>query len=174
VQYASDWTLRNGDVVHIRPIRPEDEPAMVRFHESLSERTVYQRYLQLLNLTARTAHDRLVRICFIDYARQMALVVEHHNKETGEHEIIGVGRLQGLSSAQQGEFAIVIADEFQKQGLGTELLKRLIAIGKAEGVKKIVADILAENTAMQRVSERLGFKLEREIGDPVVSATLEL
>jgi acetyltransferase len=174
VQYESQWTMKNGDPVTIRPIRPEDEPMMVKFHEALSERTVYQRYLQMLNLSQRVAHERLTRICFIDYARQMALVVERDVPGTGEKQIIAVGRLQGLTAAAEGEFAIVVADEYQKTGLGTELLHRLIEIGKAEGVKVITADILADNSAMQKVSEKLGFKLTRELGDPVVSARLEL
>jgi acetyltransferase len=173
-QYESPWTMRDGESVIIRPIRPEDEPMMVDFHESLSERTVYQRYLQALNLSQRTAHERLTRICFIDYARQMALVAERTDPATGKRAIIGVGRLQGLTGAAESEYAIVVTDEFQKQGLGTELLRRLIGIGRAEGVKVITADILAENSAMQKVSEKLGFKLIREMGDPVVSVRLEI
>jgi acetyltransferase len=172
-QYAGQWTMRNGETVKIRPIQPEDEPAMVRFHESLSERTVYQRYLQMLNLSQRTAHERLTRICYIDYAHQMALAVERRDPATGESQIIGIGRLQGLG-APEAEFSIVVADEFQKSGLGTELLRRLIDIGRREGVKVITADILAENSAMQKVAEKAGFKLTRDIEDPVVSARLEL
>ncbi len=174
VQYESDWRMKNGDPLVIRPIRPEDEPMMVKFHEALSERTVYQRYLQMLNLSQRIAHERLTRICFIDYARQMALVAEREVPGTGEKQIIAVGRLQGITGATESEFAIVVADEYQKTGLGTELLRRLVEIGRAEGVKVITADILAENSVMQKLSEKLGFKLTREPGDPVVSARLEL
>jgi acetyltransferase len=174
VQYESNWALRNGETVEIRPIRPEDEPQMVSFHQSLSERTVYQRYLQLLNLSQRTAHERLTRICYIDYARQMALVVERKDPQTGHKQIIAVGRLQGLTGVPEAEFSIVISDDFQKQGLGTELLNRLIDIGRREGVKVITADILAENNAMQKVADKAGFKLTREMGETVVSARLEL
>lgn len=172
-QYCGEWTLRNGEAVKIRPIQPEDEPAMVKFHESLSERTVYQRYLQLLNLSQRTAHERLTRICYIDYANQMALAVERKDPATGEPQIIGIGRLQGLG-VPEAEFSIVVADEFQKSGLGTELMRRLIDIARREGVKVITADILAENSAMQKVAEKAGFKLTRDIEDPVVGARLEL
>ncbi len=84
--------------------------------------------------------------------------------------------LDGLDISQDAvrRLPVEIADEYQKQGLGTELLNRLIEIGRREGVKVIVADILAENTAMQKVAEKAGFKLARELGDPVVSARLEL
>ena len=172
-QYESLWTLKNGESLDIRPIRPEDEPALVKFHESLSERTVYSRYLQMLNLSQRTAHERLTKICFIDYSRQMALVAERTNPETGEREIIGVGRLQGIGG-EEAEYAIVISDDYQRQGIGTEFLRRLIEIGRLEGVKVIVADILSDNNAMQKIAEKLGFKLKRELGDNVVIARLTL
>ena len=65
-EYVGSWTARDGEEFSIRPIRPEDEPMLVKFHETLSERTVYQRYLQMLGLKQRVAHERLTHICFID------------------------------------------------------------------------------------------------------------
>ena len=121
----------------------------------------------------RVAHERLTRICFIDYDREMVLVAERTNPENGEREIIGVGRLQGIGG-EEAEYAIVISDDFHRQGLGTEFLRRLIEIGRIEGVKVIVADILADNTTMQKISEKLGFKLQRESGDSVVIGRLKL
>jgi acetyltransferase len=73
------WTMKDGEEVLIRPIRPEDEPMMVKFHATLSERSVYLRYFHLMNLSQRVAHERLTRICFIDYDREMALVAERRN-----------------------------------------------------------------------------------------------
>ncbi len=83
-QYAGEWTMKDGTPVTIRPIRPEDEPLMVKFHETLSERSVYMRYFQPLKLSTRTAHERLTRICFIDYDREMALVAERRHPAGGE------------------------------------------------------------------------------------------
>src|SRR5690606_35482468 len=91
-QYIWDWTTEDGTEVRIRPIRPEDEPLMVQFHEPLSEQSIYMRYFRALNLDQRTTHERLTRICFIDYDREMALVATRRNPESGEREIIGVGR----------------------------------------------------------------------------------
>ena len=79
VQYVGRWTLKNGTEVTIRPIRPEDEPMMARFHQTLSEQSVYFRYLHLIGLSQRIAHERLTRVCFIDYAREMALVAEQRD-----------------------------------------------------------------------------------------------
>ncbi len=173
-RYVSDWIMKNGDTVTIRPIRPEDEPLMVKFHQTLSERTVYLRYLQMMKLSQRVAHDRLTRICFIDYAHEMALVVDRTDPATGAHEILGVGRLQKLHGTEDAEFAIVVTDAHQKQGLGKELLTRLLKIARDEKIRRLTADILADNMSMQHVCEKLGFKLDREIGDPTVAAELEL
>ncbi|MFH0750609.1 MAG: acetate--CoA ligase family protein, partial [Chloroflexota bacterium] len=82
-KYASTWTRPDGHVLQIRPIRPEDEPLVVEFHRTLSEETVVQRYLRRLGFDERTAHERLIRICFLDYARELALVAEGDHPETG-------------------------------------------------------------------------------------------
>src|SRR2546426_137350 len=122
---------------------------MVRFHEQLSERSVYFRYFHPMKLDQRVTHERLARICFIDYDREIALVAIH------DEEIIGVGRLVKSSrqpaAAPESEFAILIGDAFQKRGLGAELLRRLVEIARAEKMAVVSAEILPENRAMQRV-----------------------
>jgi acetyltransferase len=160
LQYVRNAELKDGTKVTIRPIRPEDEPAMVRFHEGLSDRSVYFRYFHMLNLTQRVAHERLTRICFIDYDREMALVAEVKDPSTGERHIIGVGRLTQVHATHDAEFAILVTDHYQGRGLGTLLLGQLLDIAKAEGVQTVMADMLSENRDMQRVCERYGFKVE--------------
>ncbi len=169
VQYVSRWTMRDGREVLIRPIRPEDEPLLVRFHERLSPRTVYLRYLKDVNLSQRVAHERLARLCFIDYDREMALVAVHRD-ETGEPEIIGVARLSRHRNADVADFAIVISDEFQGQGLGRELLRRLLDIGRDMGIRQIRGNVLADNADMIRLSEDLGFSVRPVEGEPIVRA----
>lgn len=107
--------------VTIRPIRPEDESLMVKFHQALSESTVYMRYFHMLSLGHRVSHERLTRICFIDYDREMALVAVHTDAKTGAETIIGVGRLTKLHGVNEGEMALVMADQFQHRGIGKEL-----------------------------------------------------
>jgi acetyltransferase len=77
--YVTTWTTRNGLPVTIRPVRPEDEIPLVRFHETLSDRTVYLRYLGPVMLDERVTHDRLARICHCDYDREITLIVEHED-----------------------------------------------------------------------------------------------
>ncbi len=174
VKYVETCKMKDGTDVTIRPIRPEDEPLLVKFHETLSERSVYQRYLHMLKLSQRVAHDRLTRICFIDYDREMALVAETKDKDTGEPRIIAVGRLKKTHRADEAEFALVISDLYQGRGLGSELMKRLVAVGRDEKLSKILGDILPDNFVMQRLAEKFGFELKRSVDDPVVKAELGL
>ncbi|MFP4227234.1 MAG: bifunctional acetate--CoA ligase family protein/GNAT family N-acetyltransferase [Salinivenus sp.] len=153
-QYISTHTMLNGEEVTVRPIRPEDEPKLVTFHERLSERSVYLRYASLMKLEQRVAHERLARICFIDYDREMALVAED-----GDGQIIGVGRLTQQPGRSEAEFAMLVIDEYQGEGVGTELLRRLVEIGRDEGLDRITADILQQNQAMQRVCRKLDFQI---------------
>jgi acetyltransferase len=179
-QYISRWTTRKGAEVTIRPIRPEDEPLMVKFHGTLSDRSVYLRYLHPIQLTQRVAHERLARLCFIDYAREMALVAERHvpgadGAAGEEREILGVGRLSKTAGGnEEAEFAILVTDHFQGHGLGTELLRRLVEVGREEGLARIVGFISPENDSMQSIARKLGFSLKRIKEDDIIQATLAL
>lgn len=146
---------------------------MARFHATLSERSVYLRYFHMIPLDSRIAHERLTRICFIDYDREMVLVAERHNPGTGEREILAVGRLTKADQANEAEVALLTGDEFQGHGLGTELAKRLVEIGRAEGLDRVTADILGENRQMMEICRHLGFRLRYD-GDGIVKAELEI
>lgn len=172
VQYVKAWKLNNGVEVTIRPIRPEDEPAIVEFHKTLSEESVYLRYFNMMKLSRRIAHDRLTRVCFIDYDREMTLVADYINPETGKHEIFGAGSLSQFHGLNEAEFAMLVSDAYQCQGLGTEILRRLIQIGRNEKLDRIKGETLPENAAMQRVCEKVGFEIER--GGEFVKLNLEL
>ena len=174
VQYAGPWTLRDGTTVTIRPIHPEDEPLMVRFHEMLSARSVYLRWLHILSLNQRVAHEQLIRMCFIDNDRQIALVADYKNPQTGQNEIIGVGNLIKAHGAPEAEIALLVTDEFQRKGLGTELLRRLIQFGHDEHLQLLIGDILGENKGMQEVCRKLGFRLQYSSETRLVRAELEL
>lgn len=173
-QYTSKWIMKDGAEVTIRPIRSEDEPRMVRFHESLSERTVYFRYLEMLQLTQRIAHERLTRICYIDYDREMALVAEKKDPTTGLSEIIGVGRLERIAGTGDAEFAVVLSDVAQGKGLGRKMLELVVDVARKEKIKRLSAEVHPENTAMLKLCEKLGFEVDLELGDPTASVELEL
>lgn len=114
-----------------------------------------------------------MRVCFIDFGRDMALVAEHRDG-AGLPSILAVGRLMRLRGTNDAEFAILVADASQHQGLGTELLRRLVHIGRDEKLSRIVATIDVDNRDMQIVSERVGFTVSYDEQDHLMKACLEL
>jgi acetyltransferase len=173
-QYVSQWKTNSGVDVLLRPIRPEDEPMMVKFHETLSDKSVYLRYFHMENLSTRVAHERLIRKCFIDYDREMALVADRVAPDTGQHEILAVGRLGKSRTFKEGEVAVLVSDQCQRLGLGTELLRRLIQVARDEKLEEIVANILPENLSMRALANRFGFKIRESNDLEMVVAVLSL
>lgn len=175
-EYITFWNLPTDNTpVTIRPIRPEDEPMLVRFHETLSDRSVYLRYLQAIKLSSRVAHERLIRICFNDYDRELALVAEIAVPGTTDHQIVGVSRLVRASSGPDcAEIALIVSDAYHGRGLGAELLGRLIAVARQEKIGELTATILSDNIPMQHLCRKLGFQLEFELEDNLVTARLPL
>jgi acetyltransferase len=146
---------------------------MVRFHQTVSERSVYFRYLHMMGLSHRIAHERLTRVCFIDYAREMALVAEQRDA-AGQPVILAVGRLIKLRGTNEAEFAILVADAAQRQGLGAELLRRLVRVGRDEKLARIVASIDPDNREMQIVSEHAGFTVSYDQHEQLMKARIDL
>ena len=171
-QYVSHWTARDGRRLVIRPIRPEDERLLAEFHETLSDQTVYSRFAQVFPLSQRTRHERLARVCFIDYDRQMALVAIDDQPEGPR--MAAVARLIKLHSANAAEFAVLISDRYQRVGLGSQLMERLIEVGRAERLQRIMGHISAENRAMNALCRRLGFIIGGNASDTMRVVSLEL
>lgn len=173
-EYISKWCSDDGKTITLRPIRPEDEALMVKFHETLSNRSVYLRYFHSMSLGSRVRHERLVRVCFGDYDREIVLVAETHNAFHGSQGIVGVARISRTHGAQDAEMAIIVCDEWQRSGLGSELLKRIVQIARQEKIRVIKAEILRDNVGMQTVMRRMGFRLKLTDGTGSMRATLEL
>ena len=164
-QYVSLWKTKDGTEILFRPIRPEDEPMMVKFHETLSDESVHLRYFNMESLDMRVAHERLIRQCFIDYSQEMALVAEFATPNTGPREILAVGRLSKSRSAKEAEVAVLVSDNYQRRGLGTELLRRLMQVARKEKIQEVVAHVLLENLVIRALSGHFYFKI-RESDDP--------
>ena len=174
MQYVSRWKMKDGREVTIRPIRPEDEPLMAEFHRTLSDRTVYLRYFASLTLSARIAHERLLRICFGDYDREMVLVAEHHLQDGSSPRIVGVGRLNKLGTRNGAEVAVLVADEYQNLGLGFRLLSGVVQVARDERLGRVSSEMLRDNLGMQVLSKRLGFRLRTHSDGQSLAAVLEL
>jgi len=167
-QYVSHWVMNTGEPVVLRPMRPEDEPALIEFHKTLSQQTVYRRYFGGIALSQRTSHERMVRSCFIDYDRQIALVAEY------EDQIVAVARLIKQCDENEAEFSLIVSDPFQGRGLGTEMLRRVIQIAEAENIRKVAGWILPENVEMQDLCRRNGFRLDYDVEEGWMAARLDL
>jgi acetyltransferase len=105
------------------------------------------------------AHERLARICFVDYDREIALVAESEDTTTQEKRIMAVARLSRVHGTDDAQLTILVNDAFQGQGLGTEMVKRLLQIGRAEKIERVIAHISQDNHTMQDLCQRMGFKL---------------
>lgn len=155
-QYVSTCKLKGGEQVELRPIKPEDESLIVGFHKELSERTIKQRYLKSLHYDELVAHRRLVRICFNDYDREIALVVEKKKPR----QIIAVGRMSRIEASSAARFAIIVQDPWQNKGIGFALLNKLLEIAAHEKIDHLVAEMLPENKQMIELCKKLGFQLK--------------
>jgi len=174
-QYVSAWTMKDGTPVVIRPISAEDEMLMRGFHESLSDRTVYLRYLSPMLLSMRTTHERLARMTHNDYDREIALVVEGE-KHGGGKAIFGVARLSKLRGTdEEARFTMLISDAYQGKGIGKELLTRIIRIGRDEKIKRIIALMAPENESMKKLCRAVGFSsFETDSQNGMLKAQIEL
>jgi acetyltransferase len=172
--FGDTWTNRAGQKVVIRPIRGDDEDRMSRFHSSLSPETVYTRYFNALKLSERIDHDRLKRVCRPVPGDETVLVVETNAPDASGREIIGVGRLSVLQDTHTGEIAFVVSDSYQRQGIGTELLRRLLTIAQSRRISHLRAHILPTNVAMQRICLNTGMQLIGSLTDSEVTAEIDL
>ena len=171
---SREATLASGDTIVIRPVRPGDEAMMVRFHEGLSDVSVYLRYFHMMKLAERTAHTRLARICHADQDVEIVVVAEGRDDERDGPAILGVARLERTGIAGRAEFAVLVADRVQGIGIGAALMQWLIDIARLEGISYLCADVLSANAAMRRLCARVGIPI-RPTGDPgIVLAELTL
>lgn len=166
--------LKNGDPITVRPIRPEDELAMVDFHKELSEKSVRQRYFEFVSLSERVAHERLVHICFNDFDREIAIVAEKNMPASPPRKILGAARLSRIAGTDQADLKMIIRDHYHRMGVGSILMKQLIHIAKEENVGQIIATFLSENTGMIHLCQKLGFKLTEEANGSLTIAKLHL
>jgi acetyltransferase len=120
------------------------------------------------------AHERLLRICFGDYDREMALVAERTDPATGERRIIAVGRMNKLHGKNEAEVAVLVSDQYQKLGLGNELLRRVLQIARDEKLSQVSAEMLPDNIGMQIIMKRFGFRIRPGEDPSSLQAYLDL
>ncbi len=178
-EYERQAATDDGVTLTIRPVRPEDEPAMGAFHAGLSAQTVRARYGTDRPLAERAAHERLTRICFADYDRQFALLAEVAGRDGGgaggaggTPEIVGVIRLSRVHAAEHRQLTLTVADAWQRRGVGAQLVRSAVGVARDEGVPRLVAELAPDNAGMRGILAAEGFALEPR--DGALVATLEV
>ncbi len=167
-KYIQPWVCRDGRSVLLRPIKPEDEPLESDLIASLSEESARFRFFYIIK---EITHDMLSRFCNIDYDREMAIIAEYNSG--GKRRNVGVGRIILEPGGETGEFAILVADDFQGSGLGLKLLDSLIEIAQDKGLKSIYGIVLNDNLKMLGLANKLGCTMKR-LSDEESRVTLEL
>ena len=153
--------LPDGAELIIRPIRPEDAEIEQAFVRNLSPEAKYFRFMQSIE---ELTPEMLVRFTQIDYSREMALIAIV--RDGGKEKEIGVARYTINPDGRSCEFAIVVSDERQKQGIGSALMKGLMEAARSQGLRFIEGEILADNHRMIELMESLGFSSRPDPDDP--------
>jgi acetyltransferase len=153
-KYVQPWTCKNGRLLNLRPIKPEDEPLEAELLSNLSPDSSRFRFFITLKLIN---HDMLTRFCNIDYDREIAIIAEYVNE--GKRRNVGVGRLIMDYNKDSAEYAVLVADDFQGEGLGLKLSDVLIGVARDKGLKTIYGIVLKDNVKMIGLCRKLGFSI---------------
>jgi len=172
-EYERDAITLEGIPMTIRPVRPEDEPAVALFHAGLTAMTVVARYGKERSLSERTDHERLTRICFADYDRQFALVAEVEDENGGPRVIVGMSRIARVHASDDRHLTMVVADAWQRRGVGASLVRAAIAVARGEGVTHLVSELKADNRGMRELLADEGFAFEESDGRLVATLTIQ-
>jgi acetyltransferase len=170
--YPSQWegllTLRDGRPIAVRPMRPEDEPAIVGFLEHVCAEDLRLRFFHAVK---EFSHQFVARLTQLDYARAMAFVA----LDTVTGEVMGVSQIHSDSRYQSAEYAVLVRSDLKGIGLGWALMQLLIDYATTEGLKSLCGEVLAENTTMVAMCRELGFSVRadpRDAGIMLVSLDL--
>jgi len=172
VELIGDVPLRDGTVLHVRPIRPEDADMERSFVNGLSEQTRYYRFFYRLS---ELTPAMLARFTQVDYDRELALVAIAATDEGGSQAFVGVARYIANPDRLSAEFAVVVGDAWQRRGVARVLMRGLIVCAKRRGLERLEGTVLRENERMQAFVRSLGFTIADDPEDATqVIATLPL
>ena len=173
VELEGSLVLRDGTVLALRPVRPEDAEIERRFVAGLSEETRYFRFFYRLHELTPAMIGRFTQV---DYDRELALLALTPDPQSpGGHSIVGIARYIANLDHETAEFAVVVADAWQKRGVASELMKALIGCATHRGLRALHGVVLRANHNMLRFVARLGFTVHDDPGDPdQVNVALDL
>ncbi len=165
-ELEENFQLKDGAVVHVRPILPEDEPLLKAFIDRVTKEDLYYRYFSEIS---EFTHDDLAKMTQIDYDREMAFVAVDSGGQ-----IIGVARAMSDPDNREAEFAVLVRSDMKGNTLGYQLMCKLLAYTKSRGILLLTAITMPENRNMIRLAKKLGFTVETQFEDGIVNLTLHL
>jgi len=153
---------REGFEVRMRPVKISDEPLLKELFYSLSEDSMYRRFI---SLRRDMPHERLQQFVVIDYTKEIIIlaVIPHEEQE----KIVGVGQYYIQETSHTAEVAFAVRDDYHNKGIGTELLTYLTYLGKRQGLLGFTAEVLMENRPMLHLFEKMGFDIQRKVSEGV-------
>jgi RimJ/RimL family protein N-acetyltransferase len=166
---AHELTVRDGQVVHVRPIRADDTPRLQAFHAHLSLESIIYRFFRSVPTLADAQARQFTNV---DYRDRMALLATCGAGEA--EEILAVVRYDRTAGAPEAEVAFVVADAWQGQGLATALLHELAAYARAQGIERLVALTMGSNVRMLDVLHNCGFPCRTRYEGGDILATLDI
>jgi RimJ/RimL family protein N-acetyltransferase len=155
-------TTKQGLKLLLRPVRITDEPMLKDLFYGLSDNSLYRRFI---STRKDMPHERLQEFVVIDYTKEMVIVAV--KESDGKEEILGVAQYGLDEASHAGEVGIVIRDDHQNQGVGTELLSYITLLAKKQGLLGFTAEVLTENKPMLHLFEKMGFDMDKRTGDDV-------
>lgn len=165
--YSSFELLKDGRRVEIRALKPSDRPAIEAAVDRTSPQSLYRRFFAVRTVFTEEQTDFFVNVDFRTHVALIAVV-----EEAGHPVVVGGGRYI-LVADDRAEVAFTIVDAYQGKGIGTLLLRHLIAIGREAGLRQFVAEVLPENVPMLKLFEKSG-KIRVQSEPNVVHVTLDL
>ena len=169
-ELEQSFALADGHSLLLRPIQPEDEPALIELFDAMTEE---ERYMRFFSPMSHVPHQLAARLSQIDYDREMALVLTEPGLP-GQARILAGVRIAGDPNDERCEFAIGVRHDQGGKGLGIRLMERIIEYARQRGYREIYGDILRENGAMLAVCRKLGFEIASGSENNLVRATMTL
>ena len=155
-------TTKTGLEIFLRPVKLTDEPLLKEFFYSLSDKSLYYRFM---SQRKDMPHERLQEFVVIDYTKEMVILAVI--KQKGKEKILGVGQYTIDPTTHTAEVALVVRDDYQNRGIGREILSYLTYLAKKQGLLGFTAEVLPENTPMLRLFEKMGFEIEKRVTEEV-------
>jgi acyl-CoA hydrolase/GNAT superfamily N-acetyltransferase len=168
VELETYRTTQTGLEIFLRPVKISDEPLLKEFFYANSAESLYRRFMSILK---SLPHQRLQEFAVIDYTQNMVILAVLKRSEEKE-EVIGVGQYSVDETTHTADIAFTVRDDYQSQGIGSELLEYLTFLAKKQGLLGFTADVLFDNISMLRVFNKMGFETKRQIDSGVYHLTM--